>query len=113
MFAWKMTRPVNLFALYSGLPLVGLGSFAVQTSIKPKLDQATSVFMTSYGNTTVIPADQWVGTDDAEGTGLPAAIHDVHGPSGLRPTFMSVAGNEAITSVSIRFTVVIMQPLTG
>ena len=33
MFAWKMTRPVNLFALYSGLPLVGLGSFAVQTSI--------------------------------------------------------------------------------
>ena len=33
MFAWKMTRPVNLVALYSGLPLVGLGSFAVQTSI--------------------------------------------------------------------------------
>ena len=33
MFAWKMTRPVNLFALCSGLPLVGLGSFAVQTSI--------------------------------------------------------------------------------
>ena len=33
MFAWKMTRPVNLFALYSGLPLVGLGSFAVQTSV--------------------------------------------------------------------------------
>ena len=33
MFAWKMTRPVNLFTLYSGLPLVGLGSFAVQTSI--------------------------------------------------------------------------------
>ena len=32
-FACKMTRPVNLFALYSGLPLVGLGSFAVQTSI--------------------------------------------------------------------------------
>ena len=25
-FAWKMTRPVNLFALYSGLPLVGLAS---------------------------------------------------------------------------------------
>ena len=33
MFAWKMTRPVNLFALDSGLPLVGLGSFALQTSI--------------------------------------------------------------------------------
>ena len=33
MLAWKMTRPVNLFALNSGLPLVGLGSFAVRTSI--------------------------------------------------------------------------------
>ena len=31
--AWKMTRPVYLCILYSGLPLVGLGSFAVQTSI--------------------------------------------------------------------------------
>ena len=40
MFAWKMTRPVNLFALYSGLPLVGLGSFAVQTSIETGDDEA-------------------------------------------------------------------------
>ncbi len=33
MFAWRMTRPVNLFSPFTGLPLVGLGSFAVQTSI--------------------------------------------------------------------------------
>ena len=36
IFAWKTTRPVNLFALCSGLPLVGLGSFAVQTTIIEK-----------------------------------------------------------------------------
>ena len=35
MFAWRMIRPVNLFGPFSGLPLVGLGSFAVQTSIEP------------------------------------------------------------------------------
>ncbi len=29
-----MTRPVNLFSPFTGLPLVGLGSFAVQTSIE-------------------------------------------------------------------------------
>ena len=33
MFAWIMTQQGNLFAPFSGLPLVGLGSFAVQTSI--------------------------------------------------------------------------------
>lgn len=33
VFAWIMTRPINLFGLFPGLPLVGLGSFAVQTSI--------------------------------------------------------------------------------
>jgi hypothetical protein len=32
MFAWRMARPVNPFCPFAGLPLVGLGSFAVQTS---------------------------------------------------------------------------------
>jgi hypothetical protein len=35
MFAWRMARPVNLFGPSAGLLLVGLGSFAVQTSIGP------------------------------------------------------------------------------
>ena len=34
MFAWRMTRPVSPFDAFAGLPLVGLGSFAGQTSIK-------------------------------------------------------------------------------
>jgi hypothetical protein len=33
MFAWIMTRQVNLFTPFSGRPLDGLGSFAMQTSI--------------------------------------------------------------------------------
>ena len=39
MLAWIMTRQGNLFAPFPGLPLVGLGSFAVQTSIKPLFPQ--------------------------------------------------------------------------
>jgi hypothetical protein len=34
IFAWRMTRSANVFGPFSGLPLVGLGSFAVQASIK-------------------------------------------------------------------------------
>jgi plasmid stabilization system protein ParE len=34
LFAWRMTRPVDLFGPFTGLPLVGLGSFAVQGSIR-------------------------------------------------------------------------------
>ncbi len=33
MFAWIMNRPVNFFGLVFGLPMVGLGSLAVQRSI--------------------------------------------------------------------------------
>ena len=34
MFAWLMNRPVNLSGLFSSLPMVDLGSLAVQRSIK-------------------------------------------------------------------------------
>ena len=33
MFAWIMNRPVNFFGPVFGLPMVGLGSLAVQRSI--------------------------------------------------------------------------------
>ena len=33
MFAWRMTRPINLFGPFAVLPLVGLGPFAAQSSI--------------------------------------------------------------------------------
>jgi hypothetical protein len=33
MFAWRITRSINRFGLFAGLPPVGLGSSAVQTSI--------------------------------------------------------------------------------
>jgi hypothetical protein len=33
MFAWAISRPLNRNGPFSGLPLVGLGSFTVQRSI--------------------------------------------------------------------------------
>src|SRR5204863_475526 len=45
-------------------------------------DGATQVFATQSGNTVVEAADQWVGTDDGDGTGTPAIVHYIHGPAG-------------------------------
>ena len=56
-------------------------------------DAATTVFATSSGNTTIGTSDQWVGTDDADGTGTPAIIHYIHGPSGLQPTSVIRTGD--------------------
>jgi hypothetical protein len=44
MFAWLMSRQVNFFALFSGRPLDGLGSFAVQRSIKPSYGSIVEPF---------------------------------------------------------------------
>ncbi|MCY2991620.1 MAG: FG-GAP-like repeat-containing protein [Planctomycetota bacterium] len=46
----------------------------------------TTVFATSDGDDVVEPTDQWIGTDDADGSGTPAIVHYVHGPAGLVPT---------------------------
>jgi hypothetical protein len=53
-------------------------------------DTATTVFATSNGDTVVEPSDQWIGTDDGDGTGTPAIIHYIHGPAGLQPTAVEV-----------------------
>jgi hypothetical protein len=46
MFTWRMTRPVNRFGPIAGLPLVGLGSFAVQTSIMIVVELAQELAIT-------------------------------------------------------------------
>ena len=56
-------------------------------------DAATTVFATSDGTGVVGPNDQWIGTDDADGTGTPAVIHYIHGPAGLKPSSVSVNGD--------------------
>ena len=56
-------------------------------------DAATTVFATSDGNATIEPTDQWIGTDDADGTGSPAIIHYIHGPNGLKPTSVIRTGD--------------------
>jgi len=45
VFAWKMNPGVTLFGFVSGLPLVGLGSLTVQTSI---VGGAVAVFLLVY-----------------------------------------------------------------
>ncbi len=55
-------------------------------------DAATTVF-TPNGGTTPDVNDQWIGTDDANGTGTPAIIHYIHGPFGLKPTAVNVTGD--------------------
>ncbi len=54
---------------------------------------ATTVFNTSDGDTTVEVTDQWIGTDDADGTGTPAIIHYIHGPTGIVPATTQVIGD--------------------
>jgi hypothetical protein len=56
-------------------------------------DAATTVWKTSDGDTDVETADQWIGTDDADGSGTPAIVHYIHGPSGLRPTSVVRTGD--------------------
>ena len=55
-------------------------------------DAATTVF-TPDGGTTPDVNDQWIGTDDADGSGTPAIIHYIHGPFGLKPTAVNVTGD--------------------
>jgi hypothetical protein len=57
-------------------------------------NSATSVFATSDGDTTLETTDQWIGTDDTDGTGTPAVIHYIHGPAGLQPTSVVRTGNK-------------------
>ncbi len=56
-------------------------------------DSATTVFSTSNGDNIVEASDQWIGTDDADGTGTPAIIHYIHGPSGVQPNSVEVIGD--------------------
>ncbi|MFO0821305.1 MAG: autotransporter-associated beta strand repeat-containing protein [Pirellulales bacterium] len=64
-------------------------------------DAATTVFNTSDGDNIVETTDQWIGTDDVDGSGTPAIIHYVHGPNGLQPTSMQVTGDNIIWTYSL------------
>jgi len=53
----------------------------------------TQVFLTSDGDDVVEATDQWIGFDDLDGQGLPATIIYLSGSRGLRPTSVSVEGD--------------------
>jgi hypothetical protein len=56
-------------------------------------DAATAIFTTSDGDNIVETTDQWIGTDDGDGTGTPAIIHYIHGPAGVAPTSVGRTGD--------------------
>ncbi|NUQ64120.1 MAG: VCBS repeat-containing protein, partial [Pirellulales bacterium] len=56
-------------------------------------DAATTVFDTSDGDSEIETTDQWIGTDDADGTGSPAVIHYIHGSEGLQPVSVLRTGD--------------------
>ncbi|MFO0999029.1 MAG: hypothetical protein U0936_01720 [Planctomycetaceae bacterium] len=64
-------------------------------------DAATTVFMTSDGDTIVEPTDLWFGTDDGDGTGTPAIIHLLHAGSGLQPFSVNVIEDNVEWSYSL------------
>lgn len=64
-------------------------------------DGATTVFNTSSGDQVVQATDQWIGTDDSDGTGTPAIIHYIHGPNGLQPTSVDVVGDNVVWEYSL------------
>ncbi len=64
-------------------------------------DDDTRVFATSDGDTTVEATDQWIGTDDADGSGTPAIIHYIHGPLGLKPVSVNVISDNVTWTYEI------------
>ncbi|NUQ61445.1 MAG: VCBS repeat-containing protein [Pirellulales bacterium] len=56
-------------------------------------DAATIVWNTSDGDTEIETTDQWIGTDDADGTGTPAVVHYIHGVRGLAPASVLRSGD--------------------
>ncbi len=57
-------------------------------------DGKTTVFATSSGDTLVETGDWWIGTDDdIDGGGTPAIVHLIHGPAGMQPTMVGLAGD--------------------
>ncbi|MBL8810286.1 MAG: cadherin domain-containing protein, partial [Planctomycetaceae bacterium] len=79
-------RTLDVFANPSANPI----TTTVRMTGNLGSDAATTVFMTSDGDTIVEPTDLWFGTDDGDGSGTPAVIHFLHGPGGLQPTSVNV-----------------------
>ncbi len=62
---------------------------------------ANPVFLTSDGDVVVETTDEWIGLDDADGSGLPAMILFLNGPLGIRPTSFNVAGDNVFWEHSL------------
>ena len=57
-------------------------------------DAATQLVATSSGGTTVSVDDDWIVTDDADNAGDPSIVHVFAGPGGVRPSAVTLSGDE-------------------
>jgi autotransporter-associated beta strand protein len=80
------SRTIDVFTNPTGAPI----TTAVQIVGNLGSNAATAVFATSSGDSVPDPGDQWIGTDDANGTDTPAIIHYIHGPQSLQPVSVDV-----------------------
>ena len=79
-------RTVDVFTNPTGSPI----TTTVKVVGNLGANAATTVFSTSSGDSVIETSDQWVGTDDGDGSGAPAIVHYIHGPAGLSPTEVNV-----------------------
>ena len=61
-------------------------NFTVSIDTNLGSDSSTVLVETSSGDATFTTADDWIVTDDADGTGDPTVLHVIAGPGGQRPT---------------------------
>jgi uncharacterized repeat protein (TIGR01451 family) len=87
-------RTVDTFTNSSGSSI----TTTVQIVANLGSSEATTVFATSAGGTTVAPGDQWIATD---GSGTPAIVTYIHGPLSLQPTSESINGSDLQWTYSI------------
>ena len=90
-------RTVDTFTNFTGAPI----TTTVQYVGNLGSGTATNVFATSDGDLIPEPSDQWIGTDDANGTGTPAIIHYIHRQGSLQPISVSVSGDNITWTYSL------------
>ena len=68
-------------------------SITTTVRIAGNLGSDTTVWNTSDGDTLVETTDEWIATDDADGSGNPPVVHYLHGATGLQPGSVELVGD--------------------
>lgn len=71
-------------------PTAGAVTYTVSIVTNPGSDALTTIVSTSSGDATLTAGDDWLVTDDADGSGDPTLAHVVSGPGGIDPDSFAV-----------------------